>query len=62
VRRLDAGTKPVDLVILRRFEFNSDDKKMSTICQDLSDGKTYVFTKGSPESMAAISKMPNGFQ
>jgi magnesium-transporting ATPase (P-type) len=36
------------MVILKRYEFNSDDKKMSTVCVDLTDNKAYVFTKGSP--------------
>ena len=62
VTRTEVGRRPLNLVILRRFEFNSDDKRMSTICEDLSEkGKFYVFTKGSPEGLAKLGKMPPTF-
>lgn len=62
VTRTETRRQPFDIVILRRFEFNSEDKRMSTICEDRTNpGKFYIFTKGAPEILAKLGKMPPSF-
>jgi len=55
-----AGFNPYDIKnryrLLKEFSFNSDIKRMTTICQSNEDEKTILaFTKGAPEKLLKLS-------
>ena len=53
------------LSLLKRFDFNSNTMRMSSIVRDTKSGKVFCFCKGSPEkiqSLCDISSLPADFE
>ncbi|KAL9652542.1 hypothetical protein ABK040_000112 [Willaertia magna] len=51
---IDITEMPLELGILKKFEFKSSLQRMSVIAKNLKEDKTYCFVKGSPEMMMKL--------
>jgi cation-transporting ATPase 13A2 len=53
---IDFENLPLEIGILRRFDFSSALQRMSVIAKNLQTSETLVFVKGSPEAIGKLSR------